>query len=62
MTLQKQQMDLLKEQNESNKQFFANMIKGQQEIIQTEKREKDREFFFNPNLGELFRGLFFFSG
>ena len=47
MTLQKQQMDLLKEQNESNKQFFANMIKGQQEIIEREEREKDREFFFN---------------
>ena len=32
MTLQKQQMDLLKEKNESNKQFFPNVIKVQQEI------------------------------
>ena len=44
MTLQKQQMDFLKEQNESNKQFFANMIKGQQNM-EMEEREKDREFF-----------------
>ena len=44
MTLQKQEMDFLKEQNESNKQFFANMIKAQQNI-EREEREKDREFF-----------------
>ena len=31
MTLQKQQIDLLKEQNENNKQFFANMNKGKLE-------------------------------
>ena len=31
MTLQKQ-IDFLKEQNESNKQFFANTIKEQQDI------------------------------
>ena len=45
MTLQKQQMDFLKEQYERNKQFFENMIKGQQDI-EREEREKDREFFF----------------
>ena len=44
MTLQKQQMDLLKEQNETNKQFFPNMIKGKQEI-EREECEKDRGFF-----------------
>ena len=44
MNLQKQQMGLLKEQNESNKQFFANMIKTKEEIERKE-REKDREFF-----------------
>ena len=36
-------MDLLKEQNESNKQFFANVIKGPQEI---EREEREREYFF----------------
>ena len=41
MTPQKQRMDLLKEQSASNKQLFANMIKGQQEIERKE-REKDR--------------------
>ena len=44
MTPQKQRMDLLKEQSASNKQLFANMIKGQQEIERKE-REKDRQFF-----------------
>ena len=44
MTLQKQQIDLLKEQNESNKQFFANMNKGKLET-EREEREKEREFF-----------------
>ena len=37
-------MDLLKEQNESNKQFFANVIKGTQEI---EREERERESFLN---------------
>ena len=36
-------MDLLNEQNESNKQFFANVIKGPQEI---EREERERESFF----------------
>ena len=45
MTLQKQQMDLLKEQNKSNKQFFTNAIKGQQEN-EREERERNRESFF----------------
>ena len=36
-------MDLLKEQNESNKQFFANVIKVPQEI---EREERERESFF----------------
>ena len=44
MTLQKQQIDLLKEQNENNKQFFANMNKGKLETERKE-REKEREFF-----------------
>ena len=43
MTLQKQQMDLLKEQNENDKQFFPNVIKGQKEI-EREERERYREF------------------
>ena len=43
---QKQQMDLLKEQDENNKQFFANMIKGQQEI----EREKDMKKIENSFL------------
>ena len=38
-------MDFLKEQNESNKHFFGNVIKGQQEI-EREERERDRESFF----------------
>ena len=37
-------MDLLKEQNESNKQFFPKVINGQQEI-EREERERDRESF-----------------
>ena len=45
MALQKQKMHFLKEQYRSNKQFFANMIKGQQDIERKE-RKKDREFFF----------------
>ena len=45
MTIQKQQMDLLKEQNKSNKQFFTNVIKGQQEN-EREERERNRESFF----------------
>ena len=45
MTLQKQQKDLLKEQNKSNKQFFTNVIKGQQEN-EREERERNRESFF----------------
>ena len=40
MTLQKQQIDLLKEQNESNKQFFANMNKGK---LETEREEREKE-------------------
>ena len=44
LALQRQQMELLKEQSESNKTFFTNMIKEQQRI-ETEEREKDREFF-----------------
>ena len=32
MTIQKQQMDPLKDQNESNKQFFANAITRQQKM------------------------------
>ena len=35
-------MDLLKEQNESNKQFFPKVINGQQEI-EREEPERDRE-------------------
>ena len=38
-------MDLLKEQNESNKHFFGNVIKGQEEI-EREECERDRESFF----------------
>ena len=45
MTLQKQQKDLLKEQNKSNKQFFTNVIKGQQEN-EREECERNRESFF----------------
>ena len=45
MTLQKRQKDLLKEQNKSNKQFFTNVIKGQQEN-EREERERNRESFF----------------
>ena len=41
---QKQQMDLLKEQDENNKQFFANMIKGQE--IEREKDMKKIENSF----------------
>ena len=36
-------MDLLKEQNESNMQFFANVIKVPQEI---EREERERESIF----------------
>ena len=36
-------MDLLKEQNESNKQFFANVIKGPQEI-EREENVKENTF------------------
>ena len=43
MTLQKQQTS--KKQNESNKQFFTNAIKGQQEN-EREERERNRESFF----------------
>ena len=45
MTLQKQQMNLLKEQKENDKQFFPNVIKGQKEI-EREERERYRESFF----------------
>ena len=45
MNLQKQQMDLLKEQNENDEQFFPNVIKEQKEI-EREERERDRESFF----------------
>ena len=47
MTLQKQQMNLLNEQNESNKQFFANMIKGQQEIEKKKHVKKIDNSFLN---------------
>ena len=45
MNLQKQQMDLLKQQNESDEQFFPNVIKEQKEI-EREEREIDGESFF----------------
>ena len=45
MNLQKQQMDLLKEQNENDEQFFPNVIKEQKEI-EREEREIDGESFF----------------
>ena len=45
MNLQKQQIDLLKEQNENDKQFFPNVIKEQKEI-EREEREIDGESFF----------------
>ena len=45
MNLQKQQIDLLKEQNENDKQFFPNVIKEQKEI-EREERERDGESFF----------------
>ena len=38
-------MDLLKEQNENDKQFFPNVIKEQKEI-EREERERDGESFF----------------
>ena len=37
-------MDLLKQQNESNKQFFPKVINGKQQIVR-EERERYREFF-----------------
>ena len=45
MNLQKQQIDLLTEQNENDKQFFPNVIKEQKEI-EREEREIDGESFF----------------
>ena len=45
MNLQKQQMDLLKEQNENDEQFFPNVIKEQKEI-EREERVIDGESFF----------------
>ena len=52
ITLQKQQMDPLKDQNESNKQFFPNAITGQQEN-EREERERDRESFVKLGKGKL---------
>ena len=46
MALQKQQMDLLKEQNESNQQFFPNVIKGQQEIERKNEKELENPFLY----------------
>ena len=57
-TLQKQQMDLLKEQNEKDKQFFPNVIKGQKEIEREERESIENPFFklgkamFSNNIGK----------
>ena len=42
MALQKQQM----EQNESNQQFFPNVIKGQQEIERKNEKELENPFLY----------------
>ena len=52
ITLQKQQMDPLKDQNESNKQFFPKAITRQQEN-EREERERDRESFVKLGKGKL---------
>ena len=45
-------MDLLQDQNENNKLFFANAITRQQEN-EREERERDRESFVKLGKGKL---------
>ena len=44
ISLQRHQMDLLKEQNNNNRLFMENMVEEQRKM-EKDEREKDREFF-----------------